>query len=151
MLGKNLRPRPTQLGIAAAWLGAQLMDSDLLPIGCNTDCIPLADVPVVGSIEVIGDRAYGETPARSRRSQAPSRQVSPQAASIPILKHIPGHGRAGRQPPEVAGGECRQSDSEASDFAAFRPRKIALGNDRSCGFPRPSIRATRNNIPCRDP
>src|SRR5947209_2630966 len=60
----TLYGRDPKLGLKAARLGARLMASDLLPLGVNTDCVPLADVPVVGSDRVIGDRAYGETPEK---------------------------------------------------------------------------------------
>ena len=34
---------------AAARLGARLIAADLLPLGINVDCLPLADVPVRGA------------------------------------------------------------------------------------------------------
>src|SRR5258708_2773817 len=54
--------RNRELGLKAAWLGARLIASDLLPMGVNVDCLPLADVPIPGADSVIGDRAYGQTP-----------------------------------------------------------------------------------------
>ena len=60
----DLYDRDPALGLAAARLGARLIASDLLPLGINVDCLPLADVPVRGADHVIGDRAYGETPAK---------------------------------------------------------------------------------------
>ena len=49
-------------GLAAARLGARLIAADLAELGINTDCLPLADVPVSGADQVIGNRAYGDTP-----------------------------------------------------------------------------------------
>src|SRR5438445_10385128 len=51
-------------GLAAARLGARLIAADLTALGIDTDCLPLADVPVGGADKVIGDRAYGETPEK---------------------------------------------------------------------------------------
>ena len=61
-------------------LGARLMAHDLRAVGINVDCVPVLDVPVAGAHDVIGDRAYGETPERSRCSAAPPpRGCSPAA------------------------------------------------------------------------
>src|ERR1700738_4593468 len=48
-------------GIKAAYLGARLIAADLAAVGVDVDCLPIADVPVVGADCVIGDRAYGDT------------------------------------------------------------------------------------------
>ncbi|MEA2981030.1 MAG: beta-N-acetylhexosaminidase, partial [Alphaproteobacteria bacterium] len=54
------RDPPT--GLAAARLGARLIAADLIELGITVVCLPLADVPASGADQVIGDRAYGETP-----------------------------------------------------------------------------------------
>ena len=46
-----------------ARLDARLIAHDLLALGINVDCLPVLDVPVVGTHDVIGDRAYGKDPA----------------------------------------------------------------------------------------
>ena len=43
-------------------LGARLMAHDLQALGINVDCVPVLDVPEPGAHDVIGDRAYGDTP-----------------------------------------------------------------------------------------
>src|SRR6202048_2327391 len=45
----------------AAYLGADLMAADLIAVGIDVDCLPIADVPVRGANSVIGDRAYGDS------------------------------------------------------------------------------------------
>ncbi|MFD0933843.1 glycoside hydrolase family 3 N-terminal domain-containing protein, partial [Methylobacterium trifolii] len=47
---------------AMARLGARLMAHDLAEVGINVDCAPVLDVPVAGSHDIIGDRAYGDSP-----------------------------------------------------------------------------------------
>src|SRR5204862_341048 len=47
-----------------ARLGARLMAHDLSDVGINVDCAPMLDVPVAGSDNIIGDRAYADTPER---------------------------------------------------------------------------------------
>ncbi len=107
---------------AAARLGARLIASDLAELGITVDCLPLADVPIPGSHDVIGDRAYGDT---VEQVAALARAVSDgllDGGVLPVLKHIPGHGRAGsdshKMLPVV---DTDRATLEATDFAAFRP------------------------------
>ena len=125
----NLYDRDRKLGLAAAKLGARLMASDLLPLGINTDCVPLADVPVSGADKVIGDRAYGETPDKVAAIAGAVAEGITDGGMLPVLKHIPGHGRANADShlklPVV---EADRATLDAVDFAAFRPlKKLPLG------------------------
>src|SRR3979490_1907465 len=81
-------------GLKAAHLGARLIAADLMAVGIDVDCLPIADVPVAGADPVIGDRAYGNT---AEKVAALARAVSDGLVAsgvLPVLKHIPGHGRA---------------------------------------------------------
>jgi beta-N-acetylhexosaminidase len=55
---------PTDPALAATLtrLGARLMAYDLAALGINVDCVPVLDVPDPQGHEIIGDRAYGDTP-----------------------------------------------------------------------------------------
>jgi beta-N-acetylhexosaminidase len=71
------------------------MAHDLLQLGINVDCLPVLDVPVKGAHDVIGDRAYSynaETVAILGRAAAEGLLAG---GVMPVIKHIPGHGRAG--------------------------------------------------------
>ena len=125
----DLYDRDPALGLAAARLGARLIASDLLPLGINVDCLPLADVPVRGADRVIGDRAYGETPAKVSAIAAAIAEGLTDGGVLPVLKHIPGHGRGNADShlklPVV---HADRATLEATDFAAFRPlKKLPLG------------------------
>jgi beta-N-acetylhexosaminidase len=110
------------LGLKAAHLSARLIAADLFELGVTVDCLPLADVPVAGADAVIGNRAYGTEP---RKVAAIARAVTEgleQGGILPVLKHIPGHGRATvdthfRLP--VVG--TPREELERTDFAAFQP------------------------------
>ncbi|MBX9931023.1 MAG: beta-N-acetylhexosaminidase [Methylobacterium sp.] len=106
---------------AVARLGARLMAHDLSDVGINVDCAPVLDVPVAGAHDVIGDRAYGdraETVARIGRAVAEGLMAG---GVLPVMKHIPGHGRAGcdshKGLPVVESGLAALA---AQDFAPFR-------------------------------
>ena len=66
----------------------------LAELGINVDCVPVLDVPVEGADAVIGDRAF----AAIRRSIIDlGRAVIEgmiEGGVLPVMKHIPGHGRA---------------------------------------------------------
>jgi beta-N-acetylhexosaminidase len=124
-----LYDRDRAAGLRAARLGARLIAADLLPLGITVDCLPLADVPVRGADQVIGDRAYGETPDKVAAIAAAVAEGLRDGGVLPVLKHIPGHGRATSDShfrlPVVEAG---RAELEATDFAAFRPLAgLALG------------------------
>ena len=117
----RLFERDANSGLRAANLSARLIAADLDEIGVDVDCLPLADVPVAGADNVIGDRAYGTNAATVA---AIGRAVAEGLAAggvLPVLKHIPGHGRAMVDShallPVV---DTPRAELEAIDFAPFR-------------------------------
>jgi beta-N-acetylhexosaminidase len=109
-------------GRAAARLGARLIASDLFPLGITVDCLPLADVPVPGADQVIGDRAYGETPGKVSEIAGAVASGLQDGGVLPVLKHLPGHGRATADSHErLPAVNADRATLEATDFAAFRP------------------------------
>jgi beta-N-acetylhexosaminidase len=110
------------LGLNAARLSARLIAADLAALGITVDCLPLADVPVAGADAVIGNRAYG---SEAGKVAAIARAVTDgleQGGILPVLKHIPGHGRATADThfklPVV---DTPRKELERTDFAAFQP------------------------------
>jgi len=121
--------RDPDAGLAAARLGARLIAADLMALGINVDCLPLADVPVAGADRVIGDRAYGDTPGKVAAIAGAVAAGLAAGGVLPVLKHIPGHGRANADShlklPVV---HTDRATLEATDFAAFRPlKRLPLG------------------------
>src|SRR5260370_41416171 len=109
-------------GVTAARLSARLMAADLVELGVTVDCLPLADVPVAGADAVIGDRAYGTEPDKVAAIARAVTEGLEQGGILPVLKHIPGHGRATADThfrlPEV---DPSKAELERTDFAAFQP------------------------------
>jgi beta-N-acetylhexosaminidase len=110
------------LGLTAARLSARLMAADLIDLGVTVDCLPLADVPVAGADAVIGNRAYGTEPGKVAAIARAVTEGLEQGGVLPVLKHIPGHGRATADThfrlPEV---DTSKAELERTDFAAFQP------------------------------
>jgi beta-N-acetylhexosaminidase len=112
-----------------AYLGAYLMAADLIAVGIDVDCLPIADVPVPGASSVIGDRAYGDSAAKVAAIAESVALGLLQCGVLPVLKHLPGHGRATADShhalPVV---EVDRLTLLATDFAAFQPLKdLPLG------------------------
>lgn len=109
-------------GLEAARLSSLLIAADLADLGITVDCLPLADVPVPGADSVIGNRAYGTTPAKVAAIARAVANGLAQGGVLPVLKHIPGHGRATAdshfQLPTV---DTPAVELAQTDFAAFEP------------------------------
>ena len=105
----------------AARLGARLIADDLARLGITVDCMPVLDLPVAGADLVIGDRAYGGDPDRVERLARAVCDGLIDGGVLPILKHIPGHGRA-RVDSHYACPVVVTAHHELSrtDFAPFR-------------------------------
>ncbi|HEX3954505.1 MAG TPA: beta-N-acetylhexosaminidase, partial [Stellaceae bacterium] len=112
---------PDPLALEAARLGARLIADDLSAVGITIDCAPVLDLPTRDADPVIGDRAWGNEPARVARLGRAFCEGLLAGGVLPIIKHIPGHGRAKvdshRSCPRV---DANRPVMSHSDFATFR-------------------------------
>lgn len=116
-----LHARDARAGLRAAWLMGRLHAFDLSRYGLCADCLPVLDVPVPGAHDVIGNRAFSGDPqavAALGRAQAEGLMAG---GILPVMKHIPGHGRAGADShkalPRV---DAPLEALRAHDFVPFR-------------------------------
>lgn len=123
LFGQLEESHPGQ-GTKAAFLGGRLLAHDLLMLGINVDCLPVLDVPVPNTTKAIGDRAYSAIPAKVSELGAAAAQGAMAGGVLPIIKHLPGHGRAlvdsHLDLPSVS---ASLEELIAHDFAAFEPLK----------------------------
>ena len=104
----------------AMWLRYRLIADELLALGIDANCAPMADVPTQNVHAIIRDRCYGydvNTVVPAARAVADGMLAG---GVLPVLKHIPGHGR----PVADSHAELPQTDASADqlrevDFAAF--------------------------------
>ena len=125
----HIHDRDHEEGLAAARLGARLIAADLAALGITVDCLPIADVPVSEADPVIGNRAYGTTAAKVAAIGGAVAEGLMAGGVLPVLKHLPGHGRATADShhrlPVVS---TDRATLESTDFAAFRPlAKLPMG------------------------
>jgi beta-N-acetylhexosaminidase len=116
-------------GQEAARLGAMLIARDLCALGITVNCAPVLDMPVPGAHDIIGDRAYGQTPAQVCALGRAVAEGYLDGGVLPVIKHMPGHGRARVDShaslPVI---ECSRDELSATDFAPFRAlRDMPLG------------------------
>src|SRR5471032_3181778 len=110
-----------ELAREATYLNARLIAHDLAGLGINVDCLPVLDVPAPGAHDIIGDRAFAADPATIITLGRAQIEGLMDGGVLPIMKHIPGHGRAGSDShlalPRVT---ASLEELSASDFVTFR-------------------------------
>ena len=79
----------------AVRLNARLIAGELRALGIDVDCAPVLDVPIAGSHDIIGDRAFSADPDLVAKLGRASVEGFLDAGILPVVKHVPGHGRAG--------------------------------------------------------
>jgi beta-N-acetylhexosaminidase len=106
--------------IEAARVNALAIALTLVEAGINVDCLPLLDVRQHGAHDVIGDRALG---GESMRVAALGRAVLDgleAGGAIGVVKHVPGHGRAGADSPKELPVVDADEEMLTVDLAPFR-------------------------------
>ena len=107
-------------GLRATRLVYRLLAQDLHDVGVNVDCVPVLDVPQPGSHDIIGDRAYGMTPEQVALLGRAASQGLMDGGVLPVIKHIPGHGRAFADSHlELPVVDAPRGELERVDFAPF--------------------------------
>lgn len=107
-------------GLRATQLHGQALAAILASVGVNVNCAPVMDVPVPGAHDVIGTRAFAQTPDVVARLGFALANALLSHGVTPIMKHLPGHGRAVADShdtlPEVA---ASLKELMATDFYPF--------------------------------
>jgi beta-N-acetylhexosaminidase len=98
----------------------QIIGQELAALGIDVDCAPVMDVPVPGAHDVIGDRAFSRDPAVVAALAPPAAEGLIAAGIVPVIKHIPGHGRAKADShKELPVVDADMNTLRASDFVPF--------------------------------
>ena len=105
----------------AVHLNARLIAAELVSLGISVNCLPVLDIPQPGTDAVVGDRAFGATPELVTFLGRAACEGSLDGGVLPVIKHIPGHGRA-RVDSHTALPLVPASlaELERGDFAPFR-------------------------------
>ena len=105
----------------AVRLGARLIADDLAALGITVNCMPVLDIPEKSADPIIGDRAYGDAPAGVATLGRAACEGLLEGGVLPVIKHIPGHGRATVDSHLALPRVTAARDSlDARDFQPFR-------------------------------
>ncbi|MBU8545484.1 MULTISPECIES: beta-N-acetylhexosaminidase [Roseomonadaceae] len=104
----------------AAEANATLLGLECAVLGLDVVCAPVLDLRLPGAHGVIGDRAFSADPAEVARLGAAWVRGLQQAGCIPVVKHIPGHGRAEVDSHEALPRVAADRATLAADFAPFQ-------------------------------
>ena len=123
----------------------RLIAAELTDLGIDVNCAPMLDVPTAAAHDIILNRCYGrdaDTVAEIGRAVADSLLAG---GVLPIIKHIPGHGRATLDShlelPRVDASRCRFTNR----FHPVSPSvRFADGDDRTYFIPRFGRRGMRD-------
>ncbi len=90
----QLAARDRARAASAVRINHELMAGEMRGLGINVDCAPLIDVRVEGAHDIIGDRAFGTDPYLVADLGRAAAEGLLAGGVVPIIKHIPGHGRS---------------------------------------------------------
>lgn len=90
----DLASQDPEKGLRAARLHAMAIGVQLRELGITVDCAPCLDLRFEGASNVIGDRSYGDDPGLVGKLGQAAVTGFRQAGVMPVIKHLPGHGRA---------------------------------------------------------
>jgi beta-N-acetylhexosaminidase len=111
---------PAGLRERAMRLRYELIASELLAVGVDVDCAPVLDLALPDTHAIIRDRAYGSDPEEVARIGRAVAEGLLAGGVLPVMKHIPGHGRA-RVDSHLDLPRVGASRAElAADFAPFQ-------------------------------
>lgn len=89
-----LYARDPEQGLEATRLNSRLLAADVASVGCDVDCLPVLDIAFPETHAVIGDRAYADRPEPVAALGRAAAEGLLAEGVMPVIKHIPGHGRA---------------------------------------------------------
>ena len=116
--------------LEAAYLITRLIAEDLHMLGITVNCLPVCDAPQPDADNIIGDRAYGTDPAIITQLARQAATALLDGGVLPVIKHIPGHGRATvdshLELPRVNTGEKSLHESDFSPFGELSDLPLAM-------------------------
>ena len=143
----------------AMTLRYQLIAQEMRDVGIDVNCAPMLDVATDASHEIILNRCYGRTPEQVARMGRAVADGLLAGGVLPIIKHIPGHGRTPLDShfdlPRI---ETPLAELQATDFVPFSqlcdlPMAMtahivytAIDPDNCATHSAPVVEAIRNTI-----
>ncbi len=154
-----LRGLPEPARTDAMRLRYRVIGQELRDLGIDVNCAPMADVAQPQTHPMIRARCYGDDPQAVAAAGAAVAEGLLAAGVLPVLKHIPGHGRPSADShEELPQVDTPLAELEATDFLPFRAlahlplgmtahvRMTALDAKRPVTLSAPAMRYVRERI-----
>jgi beta-N-acetylhexosaminidase len=117
----ELYARDPDAAVEAVFLNHRLLADELAALGFDADCAPCVDLIHAGTHALIGDRSFGGDVDRVNRLGRAAMDGLLAGGVAPIVKHIPGHGRATADSHyDLPVVDTSEQDLIETDFAPFR-------------------------------
>ncbi len=112
---------PSEAAQAAIYLQYRIIADELKALGIDVNCAPMLDIATKDSHEIIENRCFGrDADTVSTMGRAAANGLL-DGGVLPIIKHIPGHGRANMDSHyELPVLNTAQDVLESSDFVPFQ-------------------------------
>ncbi len=120
-----------------AYTAGKLMGAQCLMAGINVNCAPMCDVAAPGNhTGVIGDRAFSDDAVAVTKMARAYADGLLAAGMLPIMKHIPGHGRAAADShEELPTVTASREELAASDFIPFKELQLPIAMTAHVRYP----------------
>lgn len=106
--------------VAAMELRGWMIARELRAVGIDVNCAPLADIARDDTHAILRNRCYGRSVAEVVANARAMAQGLMRGGVLPVLKHIPGHGRATLDSHlDLPVIDCAKNKLQVTDFAAF--------------------------------
>lgn len=146
-------------GAEALSLRYRIIAQELRAVGVDVNCMPILDVPGVGTHPIIDTRVLARDPATiAERGRAVCAGLM-AGGVLPVLKHMPGHGRAQADShealPRVVAAHAHLVETDFAPFRALADQPLgmtahvvydAIDPDRAATVSPPCLRAIREEI-----
>ena len=107
--------------LRAHWIRNRLIAAELYDVGIDANCAPLADIAEDATHPFLQNRLYGRDVVSVVAAARVCADAHLDGGVLPVLKHIPGHGRAAIDShlrlPQV---DAPRAELDALDFAPFQ-------------------------------
>lgn len=104
----------------AMYLRYRIIAGELHDLGIDSNCAPLVDVATPDTHPFLRNRCYGEDPGVVSRIGATVAQAHLDGGVLPVVKHIPGHGRAvADSHHDLPHVDCAKNAMQDTDFLPF--------------------------------
>lgn len=119
-----------QLALQATQENFYQIGLNLKELGINVNCAPVLDILTQYTHQIIGNRSFGENPEQVSDLAQSACNGLLQANVLPVIKHIPGHGRATSDShlelPVVDASLFELQNTDFLPFVALNQQKLAM-------------------------